>query len=528
MLETLRAPYVSLFIILFFGVLISKIEIKKIGLGSSSIVLSAIFFGYFGMKAPDSIEKIGLILFIFAVGIQAGPGFFESFKTGEARDYLRNTAITLSLVFFVTLGISHLMGFDTLLVAGLFSGVTTSTPALAAIIENGKSSIPLATYTVSYPVALVTTVFTIRILSKFMKINVELEENRYRELYKGGEIVQTAHYLVDNPNVFNKSLSDIHFNETTNAIISRIQRFEGGESFIPDRNTILLEKDLVKVIGEVSSNRIVSVILGSSTAERIIVPTEEKLISVLITNPRVVGKSLLRLNLDGLWGAEVREIRRAGVNIVPRGLTRLRFGDKILASVQRDSIPNFIKMLGGKESESIDFLPISIAIVLGVLIGKLSIPIGQNNIGPGMTGGILLTTLVLGRVGKTGPMLWSIAGRTNQFLREIGIMLFLCGVGSSTGEGLLKSLTVEGLKTILATILITVFSIMITAIVSVKLLKMNKLRFLGALAGSFTCAAALPSSSEVNDSSIPLTAYSVTYPFSLFLTIFIGQLILLL
>jgi len=523
-----QEPYVSLFIIIFFGILLSKIQIKGIGLGSSSVVISAIFFGHFGLTTPPSIEKIGLILFIFAVGIQAGPGFFESFKTGEARQYLFISGITTTIVFTLLKSITFFMGFDNLLTAGLFAGVTTSTPALAAIIENGHSSSPLATYAISYPIALITTVFTIRILIKFLDINTEDEEARYRkEVSSKKEKVYTHHFSINNPNVFQKSILDINFNNITDTVISRIQRYGSQTSFIPNEETILNEKDLVKVIGNENSLKSASLVLGAKSSRSIDIDSIDEILSVIVTKPQIIGKPLSELNLDGQWGAEIREIRRAGINLIPKGSTRLRYGDKILCCVNKETSSNLIEILGGVESESIDFLPISLAIVLGVIIGQFSIPIGGTNIGPGITGGILFTTLVLGRIGKTGPMIWSIAGRTNQFLREIGILLFLCGVGSSTGQTLLQSLTQEGIKTIIATVIITSLSILLTSLIAIKFLKMNKLRFLGALAGSFTCSAALPDAKEVNGSSIPLTAYSVTYPFALFITVIMGQVFLL-
>lgn len=527
MLEIAREPYVSLFIIMFFGILLSKLEIKKIGFGSSGIVLSAIFFGYFGLRIPPSIEKIGLILFIFAVGIQAGPGFFESFKTGEARQYLKSTVITLFIVGVITVLVSMILGFNPLLLAGLFSGVTTSTPTLAAIVENSSSNVSLVTYAISYPVSLVTTIFSMKFLFKILKIDVAKEEAQYRkDIFKINPEINTKNFYVNNPNVYNKSIKDLNFNDITKSIISRVQRLDHEASFVPTDDTLLKENDLVKVIGDKTALKTVSLFLGEETDEQTSIPAEETLSTILITRSNIIGKPLSYLNLDGLWGAEIREIRRAGVNIIPTGATRLRFGDKILASVKKESESNLVKMLGGVESDSIDFLPISVAILLGVLIGQITITVGGTSLGPGMTGGILFTTLILGHVGKTGPMIWSIAGKTNQFLRQIGIMFFLCGVGSSTGETLMKSLTAESIKTILATVFITVTSIALTSIVSIKYLKMNKLRFLGALGGSFTCSASLPSSEDIKNSTIPLTAYSVTYPFALLLTILMGQIIL--
>lgn len=528
MLEILKEPYVALFIIIIFGLLLSKIEFKNVGLGSSAIVISAIFFGHFDMQTPPSIEKIGLIIFIFSVGIQAGPGFFESFKTGEARQYLLITIVILVIVTLTSVFFAYLLDLDYLLRAGLFAGITTSTPALAAIVENGNSNVPVTTYAVSYPIALVATVFTIRVLTKFLNIDVQKEEIAYqKEISSKKPKVTTQYFTVNNPNVFNKSIKEINFDSLTQLSISRIQRLNEDTSFIPTGQSTFKEGDTVKVIGDKKSLNTASIILGNESKTTIKLSDKEQILSVLVTQPKVVGKSLRHLNLDSLWGAEIREIRRAGMNIIPNSSTRLRYGDKVLTSVNKESSKNLIKMLGGIESSSINFLPMSLAIVIGIIIGQFSFSIGETSIGPGITGGILFTTLVLGKIGKTGPMLWSIAGKTNQFLREMGITFFLCGVGSSTSKRLLESISSDGFSIIIITVLVTIISILLTTFLALKVIKINKLRFLGALAGSFTCSAALPSPGDINNSSIPLTAYSVTYPFALLLTISLGQLFLI-
>lgn len=511
-----------------FGVLLSKVNIRGIGFGSTGIVLVALIFGHYGLAVPPSIEKIGLILFIFAVGIQAGPGFFESFKTGEARQYLIPTFTILGLLFIIALSLAYILGLDYQLIAGLFAGLTTSTPTLAAIVENSGSNTPIITYTLAYPVALLTTIMMFKLLPKILNLNIDEEEKKYREeTLQYHPKIRTAHFHIENKNIFDKPIADLNFHNMSNAIITRVLKQNAEEGVIPKSDTVLTQGDLVKVVGDEDAIKNSSFILGSESEQTIPLAPREQVTSILVTNRGVIGKSLLSLNLDGLWGAEITEIRRAGVNVIPTGTTRLRFGDKILVTVNSDTAPNLIRMLGGIESTTIDFLPISICIVLGIIIGQVSISLGDAQIGPGMSGGILLTTLILGRIGKTGPMLWNIAGRTNQFLRELGLMFFLCGVGSAAGQNFLASFSHQGVKTIAASVGITIASILITSLVVLKIQKMNKLRFIGALAGSLTCAAALPTPQEIKNSSVPLTAYSVTYPFALFLTILIGQLFLL-
>jgi len=527
MIEILREPYVSLFVIMFFGLLLSKIEFKRISLGSSGIILSAIFFGHFGLVTPPAIEKIGLILFMFAVGIQAGPGFFESFKTGEAREYLLITTINLSIVFTLTILIGLFLNLKPFVLSGLFTGVTTSTPALAAIVENGKSPIPIVTYAISYPSSLIVTILLVRLLTKFLKIDIKAEEESYkRDMQIKVPVISSGYFRVENSNIFNQKISKLNLSHLDKSIISRHQKSGENYSQIVNENTLLQENDLVKIIGSKKDLEYASLLFGQKLNRPLKISEDEEIITILVTRSEVIGKALSELKLDELFGAEIGEVRRAGINIIPRGSTRLRYGDKILTSCHRKDTNKLVELLGGIESGNIDFLPISLAILLGVILGQFSINFYGTNFGVGITGGILFMTLVLGRLGKTGPMLWSLAGKTNQFLRDMGLMFFLCGVGSSTGKTLLSSGSDQNLKMILISVIVTSVSIIICAIICINFLKFNKLRILGAIAGSFTCSAALPSSKEINNSTIPLTAYSITYPFALLLTILFGQLFL--
>lgn len=529
MIEILKEPYIALFLIMTFGVALSKIRIANISLGSSSIVFVALIFGHYGFEVPVSIENIGLILFIFAVGIQAGPGFFESFRTGEARQYLVTVSVSLILLFLSSIFFSKLLGYDSFFAAGMFSGVSTSSAAFASIVENSKSTLPLLPYTIAYPISLITTILSIRLMIQFMKIDITKEETNYlKETEKIHPKVIAKYYKVSNPSLFEKTLKDLKIFSMTGALVTRVKQLNANESVIPTKDLRLQEDDLIKAIGDDESHRNISYLVGPEVLDKIKISDKEHITSVLVTNINVIGKRLSNLNLTELWDAEIIKIRRAGVDLVPHGTTRLRFGDKVQVSVKKDTSENLIKMLGGLESKSIDFLPMAISIVLGVIIGQITFPLAGSSIGPGISGGILLTTLMLGRLGKTGPLLWSIAGTTNQFLRELGLMFFLCGVGSRTGQNFISAVAKHGIATAFISFIATLFAILVTAYIVLKIQKLNKLRFIGALAGSLTCSAALPQSNEIEGSSIPLTAYSVTYPFALLATIILGQLILFL
>ncbi len=527
MLSIFAEPYIALFVIMMFGVALSKLSYKKIGLGSSAIVIVAIIFGHFGIQTPQSIEKIGLILFIFSVGIEAGPGFFQSFKTGEVKQYFLPIFVTLLSTFSLSLAASKLFGLNSSWAVGLFAGVNTSTPTLAAAIDNGANSTALLSYTIAYPLSLIFSIVIFRALPAFLKIDVEKEEKEYRKKNKKHfPVVKAKSFLVENPNLVSRQLSEINLPQMTGAFPSRIQASE-NESMVPASDTILKLGDKLKIIGDEDSLSKAELVIGRPILNKMPLAAKETVINILVTSPVAVGKSLAQLNLNEVWNAEVTKIRRAGINLAPNGRTRLRYGDKLQITLKESSVDGITKMLGGKESTRIDFLPIAASISLGVAIGQITIQIGDGQIGPGITGGILFATLLLGQIGKKGSLLWSIAGPTNQFLRQLGMMLFLCGIGTNAGKSIASAFESNGPVALGSSFIIILVSILLSALVCLKFFKMNKLQFLGAMAGALTCSAALPDPEDIKNSTVPATSYSIAYPFSLLLTIFLGQIFLL-
>ncbi len=529
MIDILDRPYFLLFIIMIIGVSLSKINIKGTSLGSSAIILTALVFGHFGHKLPVAIERIGLILFIFSVGIQAGPGFFESFKTGEVRESLIPVGIILFLTTFLTFLFSKIFGFNILTSSGLFAGVMTSTPTLAAIVDAHQSTDPIISYSVSYPISIVVSILGIRLLPVIFKIDFKNEEKNYKqEVEKRYPQIQARHFWVKNPNIHEKGLKELELTRLTNCVISRIQKKEEKEGQIPDIHMKLELGDLLKVIGTSYDLQKVEYIIGPQTEETIAITPKEEIRWILVTRKEVIGKRLVELNLDELWKANISKISRAGIELIPHSYTRLRYGDKVLVTVNSDTAPNLVKMLGGSESKQIDFLTLSLSIVLGLLIGQIKIPMGKLSLSSGISGGILITTLVLGQLGKTGPLLWSIAGGTNQFLRQLGLMFFLCGIGTRTGEHLLSALTLQdGAKMAFLSFAIPLFSIYLTTFLAIKYTKMNRIKIIGSVIAGLTCAPGLQSITEIDKSGITESAYSITYPFALLSTILVGQLLAL-
>ncbi|MDA9189580.1 hypothetical protein N9O57_01220 [bacterium] len=519
-------PYIALFVIIFLGSLLGKIKVKGVSFGSAAIIMIALVFGYFGVVLPKEIETVGLILFIFSVGIQAGPGFFESFKTGEVKEFLSVVIVTITLSSLLCIASGQLLDLSAIKSAGLFSGVMTSTATLAALTQLTSSIEPIMPYSIAYATGIFVTIIYIRILIKYLKIDVKKEIKDYQgQIEKHHPKILAKHFIIKNPNVDGQSIEQLNIRATYNCRVTRIKKPLESEGLQIEKGMILNLEDHVKAIGTKKDLTGLAVLLGPTTDKEIPLSDTVEILWILVTQAKVVGKKLFSLNTEQVWKAKISRIRRAGIDIIPNSNTRLRYGDKVLASVNKSTKNNFVKLLGDKHERTIDFIPISLSILLGVLFAQIKITVSGNSFGFGLAGGILIVTLFLSWLDKTGPLLWSMAGETNQFIRQLGTVFFLSGVGTRTGVFLDKGYSLIGLKIFCAALIVNLIILFAVTIFGIKIKKMNKLKFLGAMAGSLTCSPALTSITEEIDSSIPSTAYSICFPFALLLTIVIAQVI---
>jgi putative transport protein len=245
---------------------------------------------------------------------------------------------------------------------------------------------------------------------------------------------------------------------------------------------------------------------------------------IVVSNKEVVGKKIIELPLLTRWMAVITRVRRAGIDLTPSATTRLRYGDKITIVFPKGHKQEIIKLFGGNSEQSIDFLPIAFSIVLGILIGQISIPLTPTlKLAPGYTGGILLTTLLLGRLDKTGPLLWSIAGNTNQLLRQIGLLFFLSAVGTKSGSTIVAGIQQYGVKYFFLGIILTIIPMLVGTLFARHILKLNILQILGILSAGMTSGPTLIAANEMTNSNIPDRVYSVAFPVALIFTILLAQ-----
>jgi len=525
LMELLKNEYVAFFVIVALGILLGKIKVKGISLDVSAIIFVALLFGHFGVVMPDVFQKIGLIFFIYSVGIQAGPGFFESFKKDGLR-LIGIAAITVISGAVVAGLLAHLMDIDFKLVVGLFTGALTSTPGLAAAIESTQSTLASIGYGIAYPFGVLAVIIFVKLSPQLFKIDINAEAQKYEdEIRADFPAITNKNYVVENKNIFGKTLGDLKVRTMTRTNISRI--LHDGEAFTPTSKTALHEGDVVKAVGTKSDLDKVSLLIGKEVDTEIPLSKQYVIQSILVTNEKIINKSLAEIGLFEQYNATAVSIRRSGIDITPRSSSKLRFGDKITVACGDQSISAVKKLFGDnrKRLTDLDFLPVSIGIIVGVLIGKLSIPIFGFTFSLGLTGGVLLAAIILSRIGKTGNILWNVSGSSNQLLRRLGLIFFLVAVGTDAGGNLMETLSSGGLSYFGVGAVITILPMLITLLIGHYVLKINFLVLLGALTGAMTSTPALSAVEPMTDSNGPKIAYASVYPFALVLIIICSQIL---
>ncbi|SNR77346.1 aspartate:alanine exchanger family transporter [Lutibacter flavus] len=520
--------YFVLFLIILIGFIIGRIKIKGISLDVSAVIFVALFFGHYGVVVPKDFQYLGLVLFIFTIGIQAGPSFFESFKKNGRELALLASTLILS-AGIITFGVFYFFEIDKSLCIGLLNGALTSTPGLAAAIDATGSPLASIGYGIGYPFGVIGVILFVSFLPKILRKDLKKEEEIYKkEVMTGFPEITRKYFIVENENVIGKTLGELNIRFMTKAVISRIMH--EGNVIVPDPKVVFHKGDIIKAVGTNDALERVKLLIGNETNQEIPSDNNFDIRSILVTNKDVVKKTLGQLNILETYRATVTRIRRSGINISPSPSTKLQFGDKLIVVCHKDTMKHVSRIFGDDTSKlsNTDFLPIATGIILGILVGKLSINFSSFSFSFGLTGGILLVALILGRTGKTGPIMWTMTGAANQLLRQFGLLFFLASVGTSAGSSLVETFLSYGLELFIYGIVITLIPMIITTIVAIYVLKLNILTILGTLTGSMTSTPGLAAVDNMVDTDAAAVAYATVYPIAMVLLIIVVQILSLL
>ncbi len=521
----LHSDIFYLFLIVTIGYIIGHVRIKGFSLDISAILIVALLFGHFGISLPSAFKFFGLSIFIYAVGLQSGPGFFESIKENGLKFNLLTLVLLLLIfvsVFFVGIYLSLPKG----IIEGTFTAAISSAPALAAALElKNKPDISIA-FGVAYPFAILATVYFIRFLPELFRIDIKEEIKLYEEKQKQlhPDII-TKNFKITNENFKKQTIFKSQIEKMTATVIERVESTYPIDTTKDD--AILHYGDIVRVSGTAQQLENLKIILGEELPDNYVFHDDMKSYRLLVTSKNIVGKKIGEIKELKSLHATITKVRRSGIDIPPYPTLTLMLGDKLYVVAPEKYEKKLIKLIGNDllKYPAADFLPIALGIVIGIFIG--SIPFNVPWVGTvklSFVGGILLTALILGRLGRTGPIVWQLSPHSNTLMKVMGQLIFLATIGTNSGKFLVEALKNEGWISILLSIASILIPIWIIAVIARKIMKLNMLDTMGVLAGAMTSTPALSVINETTNSDYPSIGYAAVYPFAMVLSIILAEI----
>ena len=531
-------------IVAAIGLALGSLGFRGIRLGTAGVLFVGIFFGQLGMHIDERIlefvRDFGLILFVYTIGLQVGPGFFSSLRRQGLKLNILAAAIVI-LGGIMAASFRGLFGFAIPAVAGIFSGATTNTPSLAAaqaVLQGFQD--PTSTnidllgmaYAVAYPFGIIGIILTMLLIKKVFGLDPATEAILAESASGTGD--RTPDHVdleVTNPNVDGMALRDLPFATESGIVFSRLYR--EGRVNVPTDESVIHLGDVIRMVGSKSRLLEFEKVIGrKSSVDLRTVPSELTTDRLYVTNRSVLGSSLRELNFEQLYGAVVTRVTRAEVEFAAHDDVRLQFGDLLFVVGSKDGVLKVADLVGNKP-KALDHphvLPVFVGIMLGVILGgvPIALPGTPAPVRLGLAGGPLIVALVLSQIGRAGPLIWYLAPGANLVLREIGIVMFLACVGLKSGSRFLEVLlSGSGVYWILAGAFLTLFPLVLVGIIARLLVKLDFPTICGLLAGSMTDPPALAFAGTMTNSDRPLVAYAAVYPLVMILRVFVVQILVL-
>jgi putative transport protein len=528
------------------GLAVGRLKVRGVSLGVAGVLFAGIAFGHHQVVIDDNIlnfaREFGLILFVFTIGLQVGPGFFATLRQHGLRINLLAAAIVLSGVATAAL-CGRLFGLDPVATLGMLTGATTNTPSLGAVQEVLKSLEQVGPeraglgglgYAVAYPMAIIGLIVTMLVIRALFRIDLQAETARLEQQQAAArQSLRRQSVRIENLNFDGRTLHELMEVAGRAVSVSRIRKESDAQVRVAAEDVVLGNGDVLLVVG--TTEAVAQFVMVAGRAVDVdLMAAGGKVVSrrVIVSKENVVGKSIGELGIEDRFGVRVTRVARSDHHLTATPELRLQFGDVVLVVGTEEELTGASKFLGdsSKALNHTNFLAVFLGIAVGVVLGLLPIrlPGMPAPLVLGLAGGPLVAAMVFARFRKIGPVLWHMPLNANLAVRELGITLFLAAVGLKAGTRFMEVLLEgDGLKWMLCGCLVTVVPIMLVGCVARQVFKMPYADICGLLSGSLTDPPALAFATTLNKSDAPTVAYAAVYPMTMILRILSVQVLAL-
>jgi putative transport protein len=530
------------------GLTLGELRFGGIGLGIAGVLFAGIGVGHVAKLAEipldaamlDFVREFGLILFVYSIGIQVGPGFFSALKrSGLALNLLAVGLVVMSVLTAVAIHLGF--GLPLPVVLGLFSGAVTNTPSLGAaqqvLKEVGASpdalAMPSLGYAMAYPFGIAGILLTMLGLRAVFRLDAVAAANAFEERRRGEvAAVETMNVMLRNADLDGRTIGDLRQLAEAGVIVSRMMR--QGRLRVPHNGTRLEAGDILHLVGCHAGLERMQDVLGPQTDQPLTTKgTDLAWARIVVTNSSVLGRTIAGLNVEDTNDVRISRVVRSGVELVASSTLRLEFGDIVNVIGRPDHIQVVTSVFGNSERrlQQVHLVPMFLGIALGMLLGSipLAVPGMPAPLKLGLAGGPLIAAIVLARIGHVGPLVWFMPPVANTALRELGIVLFLAVVGFRSGDRFIDTLiNGDGLSWMACGAVITIVPLTVVALIGHLFMRMNYLTLCGLLAGGMTDPPALAFANALTPSEAPALAYATVYPLVMCLRIIAPQVMVLL
>ena len=532
---------VLLTLVVFLGLWLSeRVRIKNFSFGVTWILFVGIALASFGITLDEQVssfaKNLGLILFIYSIGLQVGPSFSPFGKSGLRLNLLAVAIVVLGCG--ITVALHYLTGTEMTTMAGIMSGAVMNTPSLGAV-QQTASDLQVASpdiamgYALAYPLSILGLILSFEIIRWCSRVNLSQEDEKLRAEHVSEDepICVDIRLAIDNA-ITLKQLHDLC--PVNEMMVSRVTRQDGSDELV-DASTILYPNDVIRIVSDKRHEKELQVLgevthYGFRGRER-----SQHLISrrIVVTRTACNGKRLSSFDVRHRYHATITRINRAGVELLATPDLVLQLGDRIMVVGDREDVRHVADIFGNelRKLDLPNLMPIFFGIFLGVLVGSLPIAIPGMNLTfkLGLAGGSLIIALLIGRFGPYYNMVTFATTSANMMLRQVGLTLFLAAVGLSVGDGFVSTIINGGYLWVLYGFLITIIPLLVIGFIAYNVLKINYFKVVGLLIGAMTGAPALGYAQGLSDKNDQASVcYATVYPLTMFLRVMAGQLLIVL